>query len=69
MMWMDNPCRSTCWNNSMESIQAFRSPKLETIVVQHPWLENDTIYADIILPINTKLEERGLRPDLERLAA
>ena len=58
MMWMDNPCRSTCWNNSMESIQAFRSPKLETIVVQHPWLENDTIYADIILPINTKLEER-----------
>ena len=58
MMWMDNPCRSTCWNNSMESIQAFRSPKLETIVVQHPWLENDTIYADIILPVNTKLEER-----------
>ena len=58
MMWMDNPCRSTCWNNSMESIQAFRSPKLECIVVQHPWLENDTIYADIILPINTKLEER-----------
>jgi anaerobic selenocysteine-containing dehydrogenase len=58
MMWMDNPCRSTCWNNAMESIQAFRSPKLETIVVQHPWLENDTVYADIILPINTKLEER-----------
>ena len=58
MIWMDNPCRSTCWNNSMESIQAFRSPKIETFVVQHPWLENDSIYADIILPINTKLEER-----------
>ncbi len=58
MIWMDNPCRSTCWNNSMESIQAYRSPKIETFVVQHPWLENDTVYADIILPINTKLEER-----------
>ena len=57
MMWMDNPCRTTCWNNSMESIRAFRSPKLECIVVQHPWLENDTVYADIILPVNTKLEE------------
>jgi trimethylamine-N-oxide reductase (cytochrome c) len=65
MMWMDNPCRSTCWNNSMESIQAFRSPKLETIVVQHPWLENDTIFADIILPINTKLEEE----DIGRMSA
>lgn len=57
MLWMDNPCRTTCWNNSMESVQAFRSPKLECIVVQHPWLENDTVFADIILPINTKLEE------------
>ena len=57
MMWMDNPCRTTCWNNSMESIQAYRSPKLECIVVQHPWLENDTVFADIILPINTKFEE------------
>ena len=57
MMWMDNPCRTTCWNNSMESIQAYRSPKLECIVVQHPWLENDTVFADIILPVNTKFEE------------
>ena len=30
--------------------------KIETIVVQHPWLENDTIYADIILPANTMME-------------
>jgi molybdopterin guanine dinucleotide-containing S/N-oxide reductase-like protein len=57
MIWMDNPCRTTCWNNGYLSIEAFRSPKIETLVVQHPWLENDTIYADIILPVNTKIEE------------
>jgi molybdopterin guanine dinucleotide-containing S/N-oxide reductase-like protein len=60
MIWMDNPCRSTCWNNAFRTGEAFRSPKIETIVVQHPWLENDTVLADIILPTNTKLEEEDL---------
>ena len=57
MIWMDNPCRSTCWNNAFSTHDAFKSPKIETIVVQHPWLENDTTLADIILPVNTKVEE------------
>jgi anaerobic selenocysteine-containing dehydrogenase len=57
MIWMDNPCRTTCWNNSFLSVDAFRSPKIECLIVQHPWLENDTVFADIILPTNTKLEE------------
>ena len=56
LIWMDNPCRTTCWNNGYLSIEAFRSPKIETVVVQHPWLENDAVYADIILPVNTKIE-------------
>jgi dihydroxy-acid dehydratase len=60
MLWMDNPCRTTCWNNGYLSIEAFRSPKIECFVVQHPWLENDCVYADIILPITTKLEEEDL---------
>ena len=65
MIWMDNPCRTTCWNDGFMTVEAFRSPKIETIVVQHPWLENDTILADIILPINTKLEEE----DIGRMSA
>ena len=65
MIWMDNPCRTTCWNDGFKTVEAFRSPKIETIVVQHLWLENDTILADIILPINTKLEEE----DIARLSA
>jgi molybdopterin guanine dinucleotide-containing S/N-oxide reductase-like protein len=60
MIWMDNPCRTTCWNNGNLSIEAYRSPKIECFIVQHPWLENDTVFADIILPINTKIEEEDL---------
>jgi molybdopterin guanine dinucleotide-containing S/N-oxide reductase-like protein len=56
MMWCDNPCRFTCWNDGMKTAEAYRSPKIECIVVQHPWLENDTLFADIILPANTTFE-------------
>ena len=39
-----------------ETIEAMRNPKIECIVAQHPWLENDCLYADIILPTNTTME-------------
>lgn len=56
MIWCDSPCRTTCWNGGNETIKAMRSTKIECIVVQHPWLENDCLFADIILPANTTLE-------------
>ena len=56
MMWTDTPCRITCWNCGNETIIAERSPNIEFILAQHPWLENDCLYADIILPSNTTLE-------------
>ncbi len=37
-----------------------RSPKIETIIAQHPWMENDMIYADIILPTCTKFEVQDI---------
>jgi molybdopterin guanine dinucleotide-containing S/N-oxide reductase-like protein len=56
MIWTDTPCRTTCWNDGNKTIEAMRSPKIECIVAQHPWLENDCLIADIILPGNTTLE-------------
>jgi trimethylamine-N-oxide reductase (cytochrome c) len=56
MIWMDSPCRTTCWNDGNATQLALRNPKVEFILVQHPWLENDTLFADIILPANTTLE-------------
>lgn len=56
MMWTDTPCRITCWNCGNETIVAERDQKIEFILAQHPWLENDCLYADIILPTNTNME-------------
>ncbi|MFW5811028.1 MAG: molybdopterin dinucleotide binding domain-containing protein, partial [Thermodesulfobacteriota bacterium] len=56
MMWTDCPCRITCWNGGNETEIAMRNPKIECVVTQHPWMENDTYYSDIILPANTYME-------------
>ena len=56
MIWTDTPCRITCWNHGNWTIEAHRDPSIEFMVAQHPWLENDCLYADIILPANTTME-------------
>jgi trimethylamine-N-oxide reductase (cytochrome c) len=56
MMWTDTPCRTTCWNHGHETEVTLWSPQVEFVVAQHPWLENDCLFADIILPTNTHLE-------------
>ena len=65
MIWTDTPCWITCWNDSNTFIKALRSPKIEFILAQHPWLENDCLFADIILPVNTKFEEHDITSDLQ----
>ncbi len=56
MMWSDTPCFTTCWNDGNAFHHSLRNPKIETILIQHPWMENDCLFADIILPSNTKFE-------------
>jgi len=41
-----------------------QSPEIEFIWAQHPWLENESLMADIILPVNTKLEEDDIAVDV-----
>jgi len=60
MIWNENGCWITCWNNGYRMIEAFRSSKIEFILAQHPWLENDCLFADIILPVTTPLEEEDI---------
>ncbi|MFC1902233.1 molybdopterin-dependent oxidoreductase, partial [Chloroflexota bacterium] len=64
MMWTDSPCWIGCWNGGNRMIEAVRSPKIEFILTQHPWLENDCLLADVILPVNTKLEEEDIGSDI-----
>jgi len=63
MLWSDTPCFSTCWNDANSFHRAIRLPKIEFILVQHPWMENDCLFADIILPSNTKFEEEDIGAD------
>jgi anaerobic selenocysteine-containing dehydrogenase len=65
MIWTDSPCWITCWNDSNSFIKALRHPKIEFMLAQHQWLENDCLFADIILPVNTKFEEHDLTTDHE----
>lgn len=64
MIWTDTPCWTTCWNGGNSMIEALRSEKIETVIAQHPWLENDCLMADILLPINTKFEEEDIGNDM-----
>jgi len=57
-IWNENSCYMTCWNGKI--IEAFRSPKIEFIVAVHPWLENDALFADLILPAQTMYEHDDL---------
>jgi anaerobic selenocysteine-containing dehydrogenase len=63
MIWTTTPCWITCWNDTNTYIKALRSPKIEFILAQHPWLENDCLFSDLILPINTKFEEADINVD------
>jgi len=64
MIWTDTPCWITCWNDSNDYIRALQSPKIEFILAQHPWMENDCRFADLILPVNTKFEEEDINTDV-----
>jgi trimethylamine-N-oxide reductase (cytochrome c) len=61
LLWCDNPCRTGCWNGGFETIDAHRmDDRLECIIMQHPWMENDMLFSDIILPSNTMFEEEDI---------
>ena len=62
MIWTDTPCRTTCWNCGNDIVDTMRNPKIECIVAQHPWLENDCLFSDIVLPTNTTLEVDDISP-------
>jgi len=63
MIWTDAPCNVTCWNDGFAFVKALRSPEIECVVAQHPWLENDCYLADIILPVATKFEMEDVCED------
>ena len=64
MIWSTAPCNVTCWNDGFAFQRAYRDPEIETFVVQHPWMENDCYFADILLPVCTKHEMHDIGNDM-----
>ncbi len=63
MIWTDSPSWITCWNCGNDFVKAVQHPEIEFVMAQHPWIENDALFADILLPVNTKLEEDDINTD------
>jgi len=64
LIWSDCPCHTVCWNGGNRFVEALRSPKIECFITQHPWMEDDCLYSDIILPSNTTFEVEDLGADM-----
>ncbi len=64
MIWTDTPSWMSCWNGGNRMADAFRSPQIEFVLAQHPWIENDCEFADIILPATTKFETEDIQVDV-----
>ncbi len=56
MIWTDSPSWMTCWNDTNSFVRAARDPKIEFVLAQHPWMENDCQLADLVLPSLTMME-------------
>jgi molybdopterin guanine dinucleotide-containing S/N-oxide reductase-like protein len=56
MIWTDTPSWVTCWNDTNSYVRALQDPKIEFILAQHPWMENDCMLADLVLPSLTVME-------------
>ncbi len=57
MLWSEKPCNQGCWNGGFNYQDAIRSDEVEFFVTNHQWIENDSLFADLILPVTTCVED------------
>lgn len=64
MVWTDSPKWTSSWNCGNLFTDALQTDIIETVIAQHIWMEDDCLYADILLPVNTKFEEWDINCDI-----
>jgi trimethylamine-N-oxide reductase (cytochrome c) len=57
LFWSEKPCNMACWDGGFNYQDALRNDKVECFITNHQWLENDSLFADLILPVTTCVEE------------
>ena len=64
MVWTDCPKWTSSWNGGNKFIDALHDENVEFFLAQHIWMEDDCLFADLILPVNTKFEEYDINCDI-----
>ena len=57
MLWSEKPCNMNCWDGGFNYQDAIRTDEVEFFVTNHQWMENDSLFADLVLPVTTCLED------------
>jgi len=60
LVWNENGSQAGSWGHGWKWLEALRSSTVEFVVGIHPWLENDILYSDLILPAQTNFEHEDL---------
>ncbi|MEG2476631.1 MAG: molybdopterin-dependent oxidoreductase [Gordonibacter sp.] len=57
MLWSEKPCNMNCWDGGFNYQDVIRTDEVEFFVTNHQWLENDSLFADLVLPVTTCIED------------
>lgn len=57
MLWSEKPCNMNCWNGGFEFQDAIGSDEVEFFVTNHQWMENDSLFVDLALPVAICVED------------
>jgi trimethylamine-N-oxide reductase (cytochrome c) len=60
MVWNENGSQPGSWGDGWSWLEALRNPRIEFVLGVHPWLENDLLFSDLILPAQTNYEHEDL---------
>lgn len=60
LLWSEKPCNMNCWDGGFYYQDAIRTDEVECFITNHQWLENDSLFADLILPVTTCVEDNDI---------
>lgn len=60
MIWNENGNQPVSWTYGRRWIDALRGEKIGFVLGIHPWLENDVLFSDLILPAQTIFEHEDI---------
>lgn len=60
LIWNENGNQPVSWTYGKKWIEALRRNQIDFVVSIHPWLENDVLFSDLILPAQTIFEHEDL---------